>query len=56
VFDFAQEVLSSISLTGVNPNNRQAAFDSIHADIAAANRGYKESVEEAARNQVGLQA
>lgn len=56
VFDFAQEVLSSISLTGVNPNNRQAAFDSIHADILAANRGYKESVEEAARNQVGLRA
>lgn len=55
VFEFAQDVLNTISLTGVSPNNRPAAFDSIHADILAANRGYKESIEEAARNAVGLQ-
>lgn len=55
VFEFAQVVLNTISLTGVSPNNRPAAFDSIHADILAANRGYKESIEEAARNAVGLQ-
>lgn len=55
VMDFAQEVLSGITLTGVSPNNRPAAFDSIHADILAANRGYKESINEAARNAVGLQ-
>lgn len=56
VFDFAQEVLNTISLTGVSPNNRPAAFDSIHADVLAASRGYKESIDEAARNAVGLQA
>lgn len=55
VFDFAQEVLNSITLTGVSPNNRPAAFDSIHADLQAAPRGYKESIDEAARNAVGLQ-
>ena len=56
VFEFAQEVLNSISLTGVSPNNRPAAFDSIHANVEAANRGYKKSIEEAGSNQVGLQA
>lgn len=55
VFDFAQEVLNSITLTGVSPNNRPAAFDSIHADLLASSRGYKESIDEAARNAVGLQ-
>lgn len=55
VFDFAQEVLNSITLTGVSPNNRPAAFDSIHADLLASGRGYKETIDEMARNAVGLQ-
>jgi hypothetical protein len=53
VFAFAQEVLSSISLTGVSPNNRPAAMDAIHADYLASTRGYKESIAAAAAASVG---
>ena len=55
VFDFAQEILNGISLTGVNPNNRPAAFDTISADLlTGSSPGYKESIIKAAAAQVGL--
>lgn len=55
VMEFAQMMLDGISLTGVSPNNRPAAFDAIHADLLASTRGYAESIKEMAANSVGLQ-
>lgn len=56
VRDIAQEYLDLISLYGVNPNNRQASFDSIHPDLLSAGAvGWKESISARARGQRGLQ-
>lgn len=56
VRDIAQEYLDSISLYGVSPNNRSAAFDSIHPDLLANGAlGWKESIAERSREQRGLQ-
>lgn len=56
VRDIAQEWLDSVSLFGVSPNNRQAAFDSVHPDLlTGSSRGWRESIAERARTQRGLQ-
>lgn len=56
VRDIAQEYLDLVSLYGVSPNNRQAAFDSIHPDLLSSGAvGWRESIANAARNQRGLQ-
>lgn len=48
----AQRFLDDIQLTGANPNNRQAFVDRINANVLAAARGYKNSIDEAARTAV----
>lgn len=46
---FAQQMLDRINLTGVNPNNRPAFVDAIDAHVKAADKGYVESINEAAQ-------
>lgn len=56
VRDIAKEYLDLVSLFGVSPNNRLAAFDSVHPDLlASGTMGWKESIAERARDQRGLQ-
>lgn len=56
VREIAQEYLDSISLFGVSPNNRPAAFDSIHPDLLANGaKGWREAIQESTQNQRGLQ-
>lgn len=52
VLAYAQTELDRINLTGVNPNNRPAFVDRIHADVQRANSGYRESIATAAQEIV----
>lgn len=44
VLDMAQKVLDSMSLTGANPNHREAVIREISADVAAVENGFAKSV------------
>lgn len=48
VNDLAQELLSAISYTNANPNNRQAFIDGINKEVLSAGIGYQSLVEEEA--------
>lgn len=49
---FAQTLLDSISLTGANPQNRQAFVDAISADVASMRTGYNQNVANLAANSL----
>ena len=49
---FAQQILSAISLTGANPNMRQALVDGISADVRAAPGGFMAGVQNTANQAI----
>lgn len=51
-----QRFLDDLRLSGANPNNRQAFVDRIDANVLAAQRGFKPSVDAAARYRPGVTA
>lgn len=52
--DFAQTILSGISLTGANPYQRQSFVQAIDSDVLVPNVGYARGVQQLAGSQVPL--
>lgn len=52
VLEWAQELLSEMNLTGMNPNRREAFLDKITEDVKKPDSGYDGQLEEAANNLV----
>lgn len=52
VKQFAQQILSGISITGANPYARPAFISGIDADVAAATKGYAQGITDLANNSV----
>lgn len=49
---FAQEMLDLMTLTGANPNLREAFVSTIDADVKAGDNGYAEQIDTAARSTI----
>lgn len=52
VQQFAQNILDSMNLNGMNPNLQRAFVQNIEADVRAAQQGYAETMDANARTQV----
>jgi hypothetical protein len=49
---FAQQMLDQLTLTGTNPNQRQAMIDQIDAEVKAGAQGYTNQLADASRSTV----
>jgi hypothetical protein len=49
---FAQQILDAINMTAANPNLRPSFVSQISADVAAAQKGYRSTVEDLGRSAV----
>lgn len=51
---FAQQILSAMTMSGANPQNRPAFVDAISEEVLAATKGYAQGMEQLSQNSIQL--